>query len=95
MIIPDNALILNGKIIAILEESSAATLIQLADDGKQPGMQYSGLEIPLRRNDLTLDVQPINHRADAETPVSKREVKLTLEFTRRGETKFVVDGNRG
>jgi hypothetical protein len=91
MIIPDNALILNGKIIAILEETSAATLIQLADEGKQPGMQYCGLEIPIRRNDDTIDRQPITLRADAETPVSKREVKLTIEFTRRGETKFVVD----
>jgi hypothetical protein len=91
MVIPDNALILNGKVIAILEESSAASLIELADGGNQPGMQYCGLEIPLRRNDDTIDRQPINHRADAETPVSKREVKLTIEFTRRGETKFVVD----
>lgn len=90
MIIPDNALILNGKIIAILEGTSAEALIKLADDGKQPGLQFCPLEIPLRRGDDELSRQPINLHAEAVTPVSKREVKLTLEFTNRGETKYEV-----
>lgn len=88
---PANALVVNGVVIGILEGTSAQDLIQMSVNGKFPAVQVAALEIPLRRGDDELDVQHINERSKIETPVSKREVKLTLEFTRRGEDRFVVE----
>lgn len=86
---PANALVLNGKVIALLEEGTVTQLLEMATEGKTPGLQCCSLEIPLSRDSFTVDRQQYSHNLAYETPVKKHQAKLTIEFIRRGETELV------
>ena len=83
---PENALVLNGVIIAMLDESTTATLLQLSDSGITPGTQYEPLDVPVARGDSDITREWISPTLLQTTPVVKKKVNLSIEFVRKGKS---------
>lgn len=82
---PENALVLNGVIIAMLDEATTVALLQLSDDGVTPGVQYEPLNIPAARDDSDITREWISPTLLQTTPVVKKKVNLSIEFVRKGK----------
>lgn len=86
---PENALVLNGVVIAILEPETALYLQKMADEGKRPGMQYRELQIPLHRDDFSVVREDVGVDLYYKTTVQKTEANLSILFTRKSEPQLV------
>lgn len=88
---PANAIVVNGVVIGILEEHTAAALIALSENGKYRGLQSMELEQPIKRDDFKAVREVVGVDLAYHSTVRRHEVKLTLEFVKQSEPKLLRD----